>query len=451
MAETTQESTGIPEETPVYHDISPYVEGDLRASYHMVADLTEQSRDTGEMLTKSYYTTSRGNGEDDKITVTAGLSFDQVQQEFPESLGKLTHFLHMDPDTINKSFDRFTVCKVEYLDGKGQEASYAFVDPASNENLAEQAEESNDVHYDMMDHFAKCTVNNVSSRSFDGLMDADSERADMHILPYQELAAGGGLEDAVDNDTEEEMEGSSDEDPDLWENYDDFDTDSEVDEESFDAYDVLIQDMAEHGESTGPDIPADYHPASDFADYAEEEESESYQDYDWIYSPIDQEPEPEMTTQGTAVDQKDDRTFLQQHSDELFPHIEDSSNESDSYTRNRIRHQLLPLLVQENPSVLKAIGRTTELLREDDACLCREAEAFLETWESNGAIPSKRLLELEPAVACRVIRLLCGNSVSMERTKALLAFAKGSERGVLEIPGRKIRRERGLLYFQGRN
>ena len=48
---------------------------------------------------------------------------------------------------------------------------------------------------------------------------------------------------------------------------------------------------------------------------------------------------------------------------------------------------LLPLLMQENPSVLKAIGRTTELLREDDACLSREAEMFLKTWEKNGAIP----------------------------------------------------------------
>ena len=134
-----------------------------------------------------------------------------------------------------------------------------------------------------------------------------------------------------------------------------------------------------------------------------------------------------------------------------IPHVEDSSNESVSYTRNRIRHQLLPLLVQENPSVLKAIGRTSELLREDDACLCRQAEVFLETWETDGAIPSKRLLELEPAVACRVIRLLCGNGVSMERTRALLAFAEGTERGVLEIPGRKIRRERGILYFNDRN
>ena len=145
---------------------------------------------------------------------------------------------------------------------------------------------------------------------------------------------------------------------------------------------------------------------------------------------------------------KEIEEYLEEHH---IPHIEDSSNDSDSYTRNRIRHWLLPLLMQENPSVLKAIGRTTELLREDDACLCREAEMFLKTWEKDGAIPAKRLLELEPAVACRVIRQLCGSGVSMERTRALLAFAEGSERGVLEIPGRKIRRERGILYFKDRN
>ena len=140
--------------------------------------------------------------------------------------------------------------------------------------------------------------------------------------------------------------------------------------------------------------------------------------------------------------------YLTQHG---IPHIEDSSNRTDSYTRNRIRHQMIPLLIRENPSFLKAIGRTTEILREDDACLCREAEAFLHTYENNGTIPAKRLMELEPAVAVRVIRLLCGSGVSLERAQALLAFAKGTERGVLEIPGRKIRREHGLLYFQDRN
>ena len=66
-------------------------------------------------------------------------------------------------------------------------------------------------------------------------------------------------------------------------------------------------------------------------------------------------------------------TYLDVH---RIPHIEDSSNRSDDYTRNRIRHQIIPLLMEENPSFLSAIGRTAELLREDDACLCREAEAL---------------------------------------------------------------------------
>ncbi len=133
-----------------------------------------------------------------------------------------------------------------------------------------------------------------------------------------------------------------------------------------------------------------------------------------------------------------------------IPHREDSSNQSDSYTRNRFRHQLIPILTEENPSVLEAIGRTAELLREDDACLCREAEAFLTCNWDGSSIPAHSLLSLEPAVASRVIRKLCGN-ISMERTQALIRFAGGNERGILEIPGQKIRREHGRLFFAERN
>jgi len=33
----------------------------------------------------------------------------------------------------------------------------------------------------------------------------------------------------------------------------------------------------------------------------------------------------------------------------------------------------------------------------------------------------------------------------------MIAFAKGTERGVLELPGRKVRREKGMLIFEGQN
>ncbi len=129
------------------------------------------------------------------------------------------------------------------------------------------------------------------------------------------------------------------------------------------------------------------------------------------------------------------------------PWVEDSSNSSDDYTRNRFRHSILPLLQKENPSVLEAIGRTAELQREDDACLSRMAELFLQSVELDEGIQAKALLQLEPAVAARVLRILCGPGLSMERTRALLRFAEGTERGVLELPGWRVRRRRGVLYF----
>ncbi len=41
--------------------------------------------------------------------------------------------------------------------------------------------------------------------------------------------------------------------------------------------------------------------------------------------------------------------FLEQWN---LPHVEDSSNESDAFLRNRIRHHVMPLLYQENPRLV---------------------------------------------------------------------------------------------------
>ena len=75
------------------------------------------------------------------------------------------------------------------------------------------------------------------------------------------------------------------------------------------------------------------------------------------------------------------------------------------------------------------------------------AEAFLKENYDGESLSGKKLSQLEPAVASRVLRILCGTGLSRERTQALLAFAQGTEPGVLEIPGRKIIRKRGRLYF----
>lgn len=57
---------------------------------------------------------------------------------------------------------------------------------------------------------------------------------------------------------------------------------------------------------------------------------------------------------------------------------EDSSNKKDSYTRNRIRHHVVPLLRNENPKVADAVMHYTEKVQADEELLQSLAEQALE-------------------------------------------------------------------------
>ncbi|KIL52471.1 tRNA lysidine(34) synthetase TilS [Jeotgalibacillus campisalis] len=57
---------------------------------------------------------------------------------------------------------------------------------------------------------------------------------------------------------------------------------------------------------------------------------------------------------------------------------QDPSNATDSYTRNRIRHHIIPLLKEENPSLNEQIKRYTEEVREDEDWLLQQAEDQLQ-------------------------------------------------------------------------
>ena len=54
-------------------------------------------------------------------------------------------------------------------------------------------------------------------------------------------------------------------------------------------------------------------------------------------------------------------------------HIEDSSNESDAFLRNRIRHHVMPLLVQENPRIAESLSQMAMRLRQDEAYLSQQS------------------------------------------------------------------------------
>ncbi len=62
--------------------------------------------------------------------------------------------------------------------------------------------------------------------------------------------------------------------------------------------------------------------------------------------------------------------FLQEY---CLRHIEDSSNASDAFLRNRLRHHVMPILKAENPRLALSLSETALRLRKDDAFIAAEA------------------------------------------------------------------------------
>ena len=83
--------------------------------------------------------------------------------------------------------------------------------------------------------------------------------------------------------------------------------------------------------------------------------------------------------------------------------VTDSSNLSDDYTRNRIRHNVIPALEQFNPSFIAAVTRMTRAVGEDQAFLDAYAAECAEKCALGAGYDSRRLRELPPSILFRVI------------------------------------------------
>lgn len=146
-----------------------------------------------------------------------------------------------------------------------------------------------------------------------------------------------------------------------------------------------------------------------------------------------------------GVSRKEIEDYLEENA---VPHVEDSSNQSDDYSRNRIRHRVTPVLRELNPGLNEAVGRTARLLAQDEDCLGGLAQDFIDRFYDGKSLPTEALLALHGAVASRVIRRLCRGSLSMEQVEAVLSLARSRELKYLDLPGQRLRQEQGRLYFR---
>ena len=124
----------------------------------------------------------------------------------------------------------------------------------------------------------------------------------------------------------------------------------------------------------------------------------------------------------------------------------DSSNSDEAFTRNRVRHQLLPILREYNPSLDQTLANLAELAREDEARWQAELGRILPQvllpgkpvrgggWAvstaagepASVALEIERLRGFDPALRRRVVRAaarrLCAR-LSFDETARLLALA----------------------------
>ena len=102
------------------------------------------------------------------------------------------------------------------------------------------------------------------------------------------------------------------------------------------------------------------------------------------------------------------------------PYAWDASNNDVTYTRNRIRAEVLPLLRRINPKTDDALCRAADALREQQAYVDGKAERFLR--ETGERIPADRLRDLPEGLQSAVLRRLCklqGKDLSAQQTLRL--------------------------------
>lgn len=127
-----------------------------------------------------------------------------------------------------------------------------------------------------------------------------------------------------------------------------------------------------------------------------------------------------------------------------IPYVEDSTNGEDIYTRNRLRHEVMPVLRELNPAFVRTAGRTAELLRRDGEYLDWLAEEFVREHGRGNALPVKELTALPEAVMSRAVRRMGGECVSALQTGAILALQPGE---VTDVSGMRVGRTRDRLFF----
>jgi tRNA(Ile)-lysidine synthase len=125
---------------------------------------------------------------------------------------------------------------------------------------------------------------------------------------------------------------------------------------------------------------------------------------------------------------------------------EDSTNIDAAYTRNRVRHHLLPILAEYNPQIISQLGHVADIARDEDTYWRKELERILPSLllpgkavrgggraastrpdEASIGMEVEKLRSLHPAMRRRVLRAAAervGCDLNFDQTELLLSMCE---------------------------
>ena len=136
-----------------------------------------------------------------------------------------------------------------------------------------------------------------------------------------------------------------------------------------------------------------------------------------------------------------------------LPYRMDSTNFDARLQRNKVRMELLPLLVKEyNPEIIPLLNQLADRSRDDEACLERWARDRAHPWRVREGreerIPIRALGEFPPAVARRVLRQMLQtvrgslHGLAHAHIESLRRFAAEAQSGKIQtLPGGVLARK----------